>query len=352
MYTARVVNTLSSARVRCTFRCDTANYLLEPFVRFPVIRSSRIPLIPMQSAVKCAALHGTVAAPGPSQPLRFCLSTATHFRCKCSSIGNANTEMVAVATLPHPAATHLFTITLDNNQTSPNRNAKTSPSASTRCFTASSRSVPVHTSRYYVISLPRLGRSRYIRHGITSFHCLVSSVPVHTSRYYVISLPHLGRSRYIRHGITSFHCLVSLVPVHTSRYYVILLPRLGRSRYIRHDITSFHCLVSVGPGTYVTVLRNFTASSRWSRYIRHDITSFYCLVSVGPGTYVTILRHFTASSRRSRYIRHGITSFHCLVSVGSGTYVTILRHFTARYFALCGRESRHVVQTSHLYLLS
>ena len=286
-----------------------------------------------------------------------------------------------------------------------------------RHCTASSRSVPVHTSRYYVISLPRLGRSRYIRHDITSFHCLVSvgpgtyvtilrhftassrSVPVHTSWYYVISLPRLGRSRYIRHDITSFHCLVSVgpgtyvmilrhftassrsVPVHTSWYYVISLPRLGRSRYIRHDITSFHCLVSVGPGAYVTILRHFTASSRSvpvhtsryyvislprlgrSRYIRHDITSFHCLVSVGPGTYVTILRHFTASSRsapvhtsryyvislprlgRSRYIRHDITSFHCLVSVGPGTYVTILRHFTA--------SSRSVpVHTSRYYVIS
>ena len=291
MYTARVVNTLSSARVRCTFRCDTANYLLEPFVRFPVIRSSRIPLIPMQSAVKCAALHGTVAAPGPSQPLRFCLS-ATHFRCKCSSIGNANTEMVAVATLPHPAATHLFTITLDNNQT---------------------RRIEMRKHRLRLrrdVSLPRLSRSRYIRHGITSFHCLVSVGP----GTYVTVLRHFTAS---------------------SR----------RSRYIRHDITSFHCLISVGPGTYVTVLRHFTASSRWSRYIRHDITSFYCLVSVGPGTYVTILRHFTASSRSvpvhtSRYYVISLPRL-----VGPGTYVTILRHFTA--------SSRSVpVHTLRYYVIS
>ena len=114
-----------------------------------------------------------------------------------------------------------------------------------RHFTASSRSVPVHTSRYYVISLPRLGRSRYIRHDITSFHCLVSVGP----GAYVTILRHFTASS-------------RSVPVHTSRYYVISLPRLGRSRCIRHDITSFHCLVSVGPGTYVTILRHFTASSR------------------------------------------------------------------------------------------
>ena len=91
-----------------------------------VICSSRKPRISMQFEVKWAT-------PGPSQPLRFCLTAATHFRSISVSIGNANTEMVAVATLPHPAATH----TPLPYYSGPNGNVKTE----------------IASSRYYVISL-------------------------------------------------------------------------------------------------------------------------------------------------------------------------------------------------------
>ena len=110
-YTARVVNMESSGSEDSGVECGAvfdANYQLEPYVCSPVVRCSSIPLISMQPAVKCALYF-------PSQPFRFSLTAATHFHRKCLSIESANTEMAAVATLPHPAATHLFTITLDNN---------------------------------------------------------------------------------------------------------------------------------------------------------------------------------------------------------------------------------------------
>ena len=82
-------------------------------VRLPVILASRTPRVSMESAVKCA-LHNTAAVPGPSQPLLFCLTAATHFRLKLTSKGNVNTDMLSVATLLHPAATHLFTMLVYN----------------------------------------------------------------------------------------------------------------------------------------------------------------------------------------------------------------------------------------------